>query len=284
MRKWIWRAVRVSGGVAAGLAVLLLGCQERLMYFPHSYSSGQREEFRAAGGREVEHEISCGRQVAFYLPPRGAAGSGLPRRLWLVFAGNASLALDWFPVLREAPEGNGFLFIDYPGYGRCEGTPNPPAVLEGGTSAVRALARLLGVEPAALAARTGVLGHSLGAAAALMVAEELRLREVILIAPFTTMTEMALQVVGWPLGHLNRHRYDNRARVAALVPAGARIHIFHGTADDIIPLEMGRRLAETSPGITFHPLKGADHVTVIDEAQAAIFSLMREAAVPSPAR
>src|SRR5205085_1923334 len=83
------------------------------------------------------------------------------------------------------------------------------------------------------------LGHSLGAAAALSAADALSLTRVVLLAPFTSMTDMARRTVGWPLCYINRHRFDNLARLAALASRGARVHVFHGALDEVIPVALG---------------------------------------------
>jgi pimeloyl-ACP methyl ester carboxylesterase len=264
---------RTAGGVILGIAVLLLGCQARLMYFPRAYASKDVNAFKRAGGREIEFRTSCGRQTAFYLPPRepSPAPGAVPDRLWLVCVGNGSLGLDWWQTVSTWKPELGWLFLDYPGYGSCEGAPNPERVRESAVAAVTALATALGTTPEALAPRMGVLGHSLGSAAALLAAEAMSVDRIVLIAPFTSMTDMARRVVGRPLCWLNRHRYDNHARLSALTRHVRDVHIFHGTEDEVIPCTMGRELALRHAGaVVFHEVRGATHMTVIDEAQAEI--------------
>ena len=72
-------------------------------------------------------------------------------------------------------------------------------------------------------------------------------------------------VLGWPLCLLNRHPFDNRAALDEFARrAGARGVIFHGTEDEIIPLRMGRELAEAHPdALEFHPVAGAGHNDIL---------------------
>ena len=65
----------------------------------------------------------------------------------------------------------------------------------------------------------------------------------VLLAPFTTMTEMARLVVGWPSCLLNRHLYDNRMTLKSLCSKGARTWIVHGIDDEVVPISMARALA-----------------------------------------
>jgi pimeloyl-ACP methyl ester carboxylesterase len=120
-----------------------------------------------------------------------------------------------------------------------------------------------------------VIGHSIGCGAGLQFAARWNVDRVVLIAPFTTMREMARRVVGWPLCHLLLHNFDNRARLAEL--AARRLEpevvLFHGTDDEVIPFEMGRSLAAEHPGmIRFHAVPGADHNTIVDTASEEILA------------
>ena len=86
-------------------------------------------------------------------------------------------------------------------------------------------------------------------------------------------------VVGGLLSHLLVENYDNRACLRALSRRSSppRIAIFHGTNDDIIPVRMGRELGEYFPAmVTFHPVAGADHISVIGKAAAEILTAMND--------
>jgi pimeloyl-ACP methyl ester carboxylesterase len=95
------------------------------------------------------------------------------------------------------------------------------------------------------AQRLRFFGHSLGAAACLIAAEEFDIRQGVLVAPFTSTMEMSRRVTGLPLGFLVTHRYDNEARLDDLLAHGpTKILILHGTDDEVIPVDMGRKLAQ----------------------------------------
>ena len=70
--------------------------------------------------------------------------------------------------------------------------------------------------------------------------------------------------------------YDNRANlteVAARNP-GARIAIFHGTNDEVIPARMGRELAREFPFAEFFAVEDANHVSVLNHAHDKIIDWM----------
>ncbi|WP_395743121.1 hypothetical protein [Prosthecobacter sp.] len=255
----------------------LLGCQSRLIYFPNSYRAEYESQLRSAKGERVRFTTSQGAQTAFYIPPRTTAG-GLPQTVWLCFAGNGSLALDWLAWTDDWDPNFAYLLVDYPSYGECAGKPSPGTIRESGKAAAEALAAHLHTPMTELQPHLAVLGHSLGSAAALMTAEELDVHRGVLLSPFTTMTDMGRIVLGWPLCHLNLHRFDNHKtlRHAAARP-GARFVIFHGAEDEVIPMRMGQELAAAHPQtVTFHPVSGGHHNDLLNLISPQIGRAMEE--------
>src|SRR5690606_23658858 len=102
-------------------------------------------------------------------PSSAEDATTVPATLWILFSGNASLALHWTDVVRKAPDTNaGYLLIEYPGYGESEGKPNPSTIAEATEAAIVALAEHFNVDQSILEGRKiRLLGYSLGAAIAL---------------------------------------------------------------------------------------------------------------------
>lgn len=262
--------------------IFLLGCQSSLIYHPRHYEQGHTDMLHAAKGERISYQSSQGRQTAFYIPPRDGNAPTAP--VWLCFSGNAALALEWLPAVKTWDHRFAYFLIDYPGYGDNEGNPTPKRIRESSKAAFEALSNHLGSTPELLQGRTFVLGHSLGAAAALMAAEGLNLRQGVLISPFTSMTDMGRIVLGWPLCYLNMHRFDNR-RTLAVVAAlkNAQVTIFHGSNDEIIPVRMGRELAASHPGqVTFREVPHAGHNDILDAIEALVGHEMQKLAFPAP--
>lgn len=277
LRKRVLRLVMISFLTPV---IYLLGCQSKLIYHPNPYGAAYERLLVDAKGERIGYTTSQGKQTAFYIPPRVPAQKGLPQTVWLCFGGNGSLALDWL-YFSEFWDGRfAYLLVDYPSYGDCEGAPTPDRIRQSGKAAVEALAKRLGTTLGELQPRLALLGHSLGSAAALMVAEDLDVRRGVLLSPFTTMTEMGRIVLGWPLCHLNMHLFDNRRTLKKVTrEAGARFVIFHGMEDEVIPVRMGRELAEAHPGVvTFHPVEGTHHNDILSLAGDKIGAAMAEVA------
>ncbi len=271
-----WRAVRCVLLAAGGFALLLTGCQSRFIYYPSPYLRPEVEAFTKRGGLRLDYTTGEGRQTAWLIPPR----DGKPvDRFWIVCGGNAARALDYEELCRELPfAGDAFLLFDYPGYGACEGAAHPVHIRESLRAVIPLAAAKMGLDTGELAACGCVFGQSLGAAAALMAVEEFNFRRAVLCSPFTSTMDMTRVMFKVPLGFLVRHRYDNRAGLAALQKNGGRAWLIHGTDDSIIPAEMSRTLAREFPDtVTLTEISGADHNDLLDRGMPQITGAMASA-------
>lgn len=256
--------------------LFLLACQSRLIYYPRAYNAIDRQTLENHHGQRIEYQTAQGRQVAFYVPPKN--GDATPQKVWLCFAGNGSLALDWLMFLDRWDPRFAYLLVDYPSYGDCEGKPTPGRIRESSLAAVLALQAKLALPDPEFQPKLAVLGHSIGCAAALMAADDLLVQPVVLISPFTTLTEMGRRVLGWPLCHLNLHTFDNRKHLALIRANGAKVTIFHGGADEVIPVSMGRELAAAHPNaVIYHEMKGQNHNSIVARSSREIGAAMLKA-------
>jgi fermentation-respiration switch protein FrsA (DUF1100 family) len=273
---WIWFIV--------GACILFFGIvcffylrQHSMLYHPRPYDSSYAGAL-SADGVELSFTTVAGKQIAFYLS-RGV-GKGLPKRIWVAFCGNGSLALDWtWLIAQDRDAGDAFLLIDYPGYGKSEGYATIATTRAAADKALDALANHLRVDESEIESRLNLIGHSWGTAVALDFAARHPVQRIILIAVFTTLREEAATMVGEPLSHLLIENYDNRSALRKLSRRSPppKIDIFHGTDDDIIPIRMSRELGETFPSIVkFHPVAGGDHVSVIGKAANEILATMSQ--------
>jgi surfactin synthase thioesterase subunit len=248
-----------------------------MLYHPRPYNAGYAHAL-PQDGAELCFTTLAGKQVAFYLP-RGT-GSRLPKRIWVAFCGNGSLALDWtWLIAQDRQAGDGFFLIDYPGYGKSEGYATIASTRAAADKALDALANHLHVSQGELESRLNLIGHSWGTAVALDFATRHPVQHIILIAVFTTLREEAATMVGKPLSYLLIENYDNRAALRKLTERSPppKIDIFHGTDDDIIPIRMSWELAEIFPNIVkFHPIASGNHVSVIGKAANEILAAMSQ--------
>lgn len=120
------------------------------------------------------------------------------------------------------------------------------------------------------------IGHSLGSAVALDFAARHQVERIVLIAPFTTLREEAATIFGGWIARLLIESYDNRANLAGALQRNpsAHIAIFHGTNDEMIPVRMGRELAQEFPSVEFVAVKNAGHVSVLNHGHDKIVDWM----------
>lgn len=252
------------------LVVLLLLFQTRLIYHGRGYDAAF---LRGVDAGPLDFTTSQGKQVAWLEP--GTIAS--PERVWLVFCGNGTVALDFAGYFGNGGlKGDQFVLFDYPSYGQSEGRPSPETIRESIQALVPVVAAKLGMTVDVLRPRLRVFGHSLGCAAALMAMEAHGIKYGVLVAPFTSMLDMGRRVVGWPLCCILRHRFDNVAALERLQAAGGvHLEVFHGTADEVIPVAMGKELGERFPGmIQFHAVPDARHNDIIQSDRREIIAAM----------
>lgn len=255
--------------------LFLAGCQSKLIYLPRPYAADATAEWqKRTNGKTVEFQTSQGKQRAFL---QGNLKSA--RNLWVFCGGNGTLALDWSEWLeKNAPREDAWLLVDFPGYGDCQGAPTPGRIRDSMDKVIPLACRELGWPEHPDPKRLRFFGHSLGSAACLIGASEFKIQRGVLIAPFTSTMDMTRQVIGVPLGFLVWHRFNNSTRLDELANRGpGKVIIFHGTTDEVIPVEMSRTLSAQQKGIVrLHEIPGGRHNDIQEKHADAIAAALRD--------
>ncbi len=250
-------------GIVFGGGLFLYLVQDKLVFFPRKYGVELAELEKHYHRLEYETERN-GRQFSYY----AGLEETIPEKLWILTGGNGSLALDWNMVVELALKLNpkhGYLLVEYPGYGDCEGKPSRVGIQENMEGAVYVLAAFLKTDANTVKSNSSFLGHSLGCAVALEATSEWGREEVIVVSPFTSMRDMAGLTVGGPLISLVRHQWDNQAAIKAISKRDkGNVTIFHGIADRVIPVTMSEELAAPFPeSVTLIRKKGLGHNDIV---------------------
>jgi uncharacterized protein len=200
------------------------------MYFPDparippeaaGLENVEEVEFAAADGTKL---------VSWYAP----AQEGKPTILY--FHGNAANAANRAPKIDMMLEsGFGVFYLNNRGYGGSGGSPTEANNVADAIAAYDYV-RGLGVPPDKIVA----FGESLGSGQAVRLAAARPVAAVVLEAPLTSTVEVGRSIYFWlPLSLLIADQYNVERDIARVT---APLLILHGEQDEVIPVDMGRRI------------------------------------------
>lgn len=232
--------------------IVLRLMENSMIYFPSKYPEGFWSPAELGVAAEDCFFTTEGglRLHGWYAPEEGAPHT----LLW--FHGNAgsiSHRLDHLKMLLEQVRVNIFM-VDYRGYGRSQGAPDESGLYKDAQAAYDYLVSQKHTE----ADRLVGYGQSLGGAVAIDLARTRPLAGLIIESSFTSAKDMAKILYPFlPIHYFLGVRFEAAAKIAQLhLP----VLIMHGTADEIIPFEMGKRLfAAANEPKEFYPIRGATH-------------------------
>jgi uncharacterized protein len=236
------------------------------IYFPQSRFDFSPEEFRLQY-KEAYFNTEDGKRLHGWFFPAGKDG---PVILHLHGnAGNISHRLDLVqPFLRK---GLSVFLVDYRGFGKSSGRPSETGLYQDGIAAWSYLVEKERIAPE----RIMLHGHSIGAAVAIEVALQKRVRGLVIESAFTSTKDMAKTMALFALfspvfpAHYNNLEKIRRVPVPKL--------IVHGDRDEIVPFAMGQKLFEAAVDPKFfYPVKDAGHNDVFIVGGEKYFELFAE--------
>lgn len=249
-RAWGRRLAGYGGALLAGYGVwaALLYAKQDAMLFPRQFTNLRPGATAPAGCEVVTVTTAQGWRVEGWYR-RGAMRSEQAPGAAVIFChGNAELIDDNVGIMDEyASRGVGVLLIEYPGYGRSQGEPSQAAILDAATKFYDDLA----ARPEVDRSRIGVHGVSLGGGVAGQIAAARPVAAMVLEATFTSVASFAWGYGLPPLLVKHPFRTDEVVREFR-----GPIVLFHGTEDEIIPVDHGRALAALSTNATYVEMPG----------------------------
>ena len=180
------------------------------------------------------------------------------RRVTLFLHGNAGNITHRGQRFREiTAAGSSVLMIDYRGYGKSTGRPSEDGLYADAKAAYEYLLKTS--RPQEII----VHGESLGTAVAVDLASRHQCGGVVLESAFTSASDVAGTVVPM-IGALLIRSFDSRRKITRVE---APILFIHGSADDIVPMRLGRALFGTAPEPKyFWAIPGAGHNDIVESA------------------
>ncbi len=216
--------------------------------YPHGDWNAGRAEVEEIRFKNSRHETLVG----WYFPVRDDS-----RPVILYCHGNAENVSDLSDLargLRQQLNANVLVF-DYAGYGKSEGSPTAPGILDDGRAARRWLAERNGIPETDII----VYGQSLGGSVAVDLAAKDGAKGLIVESSFTSFGDMGRRL--FPFLPVNWLLKENLASVEKIGNFRGPVFISHGKADFTIPFEQGKRLfdAANEPKTFYVPPSGFDY-------------------------
>ncbi|HXP97860.1 MAG TPA: alpha/beta hydrolase [Telmatospirillum sp.] len=256
-----WIVLRLFSGTVLGLFVAVLIAfglalyvgQRHLLFENDVYGDiGNPRQIGFSGMRVVHVQTQDGLTLSAWYK---SAYPNCPTIVY--FHGNEgnvkSRAFKLEPLLHA---GYGAFLVEYRGYGGNPGTPTEDGLYEDSRSSLRFLSKEgLNWSDAIF------MGESLGTGVAVKMAVEFPPARLVLLAPYTSITDVASGIYWFlPVGLLSRDRFPSINRINAV---HAPLLIVHGETDEIVPVSMGRDLLaaanEPKTGV-FFPGAGHDNL------------------------
>ena len=146
------------------------------------------------------------------------------------------------------------LIIDYPGYGKSEGSPTEKGCYAAAEAAYDWLLHEKKIDPEKLI----IYGGSLGGGVAVYLASEKPHRALVLVKTFTSCPDVAAKIYPWlPVRWVMRNRFDNIGRIGK---CRKPVFIAHGDCDGLVPFDHGKSLYEAAnEPKEFLVLENCDH-------------------------
>ncbi len=168
-------------------------------------------------------------------------------------AGNIASRADSLTILNKR-HGLAVMVFDYRGYGNSEGLPNEAGILADARAARAWLADRKNVPQHEII----IMGRSLGGAVAVDLAAKDGAKGLVLASTFTSMPAVAKHLLPVaPANLLMRQRFNSIEKIRKY---NGPILQSHGTADQLIPIELGQKLFDAAPGPkTFVTIADAGH-------------------------
>lgn len=212
--------------VCAGVAAY----QKRLMYFPDREYRLRPSELRLTFETPEIRASDGVRLAAWFMPREGTTAAAI------IFHGNAGTMSDSLLTARVLhAAGYAVLTLDYRGYGESDGAPDERGFYADADAAWDFIVRR-GFPPEQIV----LYGRSLGGAVAIELASRRRPGALVADSTFTSMVEVGQREYPFlPVRLLCTQRFDSISRVGGITCPKL---FLHGRDDELIPIEMARRL------------------------------------------
>ena len=246
IKNFIIKVAIIVLGTFLAVSAYMFFNQENFIYFP------DKQDFDSCPGFADSEKIRVGGTRMYYLEAKGS------RTILVYYHGNAGSACDRaFVKDKLKDQGLSLLFVEYAGYSSDSRKPSKDLILQDVKNANEFI-RSRAYE------KTVLMGTSLGTAVAAYHQTLQTPEKMILLAPFDKLSRVGKTLYPFlPIGLLLREEYNT---ADYLKDYAGEIIIIHGAEDEIIPIELAKRLYDLIPSNDkkFFAIKDATHNTLLD--------------------
>ena len=267
LRRWTKYFLQVAVLVYLGVAIIMFSIQDKFIFPGSVTTQGQHDAILAPSTSYDLLSLPTpggGKVAAIFgkaLQPNGQPISDIhdcPSVLF--FYGNGACmayCTDIFDHIRRM--GANVIIPEYPGYGMSPGKPSESGCYAAADAGYDYLLSRNDIDPKKIIA----MGWSLGGGVAIDLASRRPIAGIITISAFTSMPDVAHQLIPWlPVSLILKYRFDNQRKLAGI---SSPILIIHGTQDELVPFKMAAKLAAAAKGkATRYDVDGAGHNDVFD--------------------
>jgi uncharacterized protein len=227
--------IKLGGVFALGVSLSAYLLQDKLIFQPRPLAEVQRQQIAARhpDSPDIFLQAADGTRLhAWHYNPAAEAP------LVIYFGGNAEEVSWMLEQLRERKSPNGWLLVDYRGYGASGGAPSEEALAADAVAwhdfAAKSRSRIY------------AFGRSLGSGVAVRLAAQRKLEGLILVTPYDSMVAVGQHHYPLlPVRLLLKHRFDSLALAPNL---GTPLLCIAATRDEVVPIAHARRLYEAWAG------------------------------------
>lgn len=221
----------IAAAIYAGLILLLLLFEKKLVYFP-GHPGRETGDWQPAGLPAEDVRLTTEDGVTLH---GWWIRSAAAQFTFLAFHGNAGNIAHRAPVYRflHSLPAN-VLAVEYRGYGRSEGAPDEQGLYRDARAGWEHLVRERGIPPERIIA----FGQSLGTAVAADLVAERRVGGIVLEAPFPSAREVARRLYPFlpGIGYFLRTKFETAAK---LERGGTPLLVVHCAQDPVLSFALG---------------------------------------------
>lgn len=244
---WISALFRIVLIVIVVAGAVIYFFQERVIFYPSKLPTDFKFNFK---NPSTEKTLTIGKSEVHSLYFETANAPGVI----VYFHGNAGSLEGWGELASEFVDQTGWniWMVDYPGYGKSTGHITSEAQLHEVADAV--FGEAVKLNPGK---KVVIYGRSLGSGIASSLATKTTVDGLVLETPFYNVEAMAKNIFPFVPGFLVRYKLaSNESLKNIKIP----VLVIHGTADEIVPFDQGKKLYDEYQGPkTFVEVQGGDH-------------------------